>query len=84
MQLNAKLQSPYEVKLSIKARGHAFSSGGPACDLCLTKKLNVEQKQNCWKPVESKENTFLYRHLKKNDTTIKQQGVPKQLEKHSS
>ena len=29
---------PYEVKRSIKARGHAFSSGGQACDLCLTEK----------------------------------------------
>ena len=29
----------YEVKWSIKARGHAFSSGGQACDLCLIEKL---------------------------------------------
>jgi hypothetical protein len=31
----------YEVKWSIKARGHAFSSGGRACDLCLTEKLII-------------------------------------------
>ena len=27
---------PYEIKWSIKARGHTFSSGGRECDLCLT------------------------------------------------
>ena len=32
-------QTPYFVNWSIKARGHAFSSGGRACDLCLTEKL---------------------------------------------
>ena len=31
--------SPYYVNWSIKARGHPFSSGGRACDLCLTEKL---------------------------------------------
>ena len=31
----------YEVKWSIKARGHAFSSGGRAWDLCLTEKLVI-------------------------------------------
>ena len=31
----------YEVKWSIKARGHAFTSGGRACDLCLTEKLII-------------------------------------------
>ena len=32
---------PFEVKWSIKSRGHAFSSGGRACDLCLTEKLVI-------------------------------------------
>ena len=32
---------PYFVNWSIKARGHAFSSGGRACDLCLTEKLII-------------------------------------------
>ena len=45
---------PHFVNWSIKARGHPFSSGGRACDLCLTEKLiilmadqklNVEQKR---------------------------------------
>ena len=31
----------YKVKWSVKARGHAFSSGCRACDLCLTKKLII-------------------------------------------
>ncbi len=31
---------PFEVKWSIKSRGHA-SSGGRACDLCLTEKLVI-------------------------------------------
>ena len=31
----------YEIKWSIKARGHVFSSGGRACDLCLTEKLVI-------------------------------------------
>ena len=30
---------PYEIKWSIKARGHPFASGGNACDLCLTEKM---------------------------------------------
>ena len=34
-------QIKYETKWSIKARGHAFSSGGRACDLCLTEKLVI-------------------------------------------
>ena len=34
-------QIDYEIKWSIKARGHAFSSGGRACDLCLTEKLVI-------------------------------------------
>ena len=29
------------VNWSIKARGHAFSSGGRACNLCLTEKLVI-------------------------------------------
>ena len=33
--------SPYYVNWSIKARGHPFSSGGRACDLCLTEKLVI-------------------------------------------
>ena len=36
----SKKQTPYFVNWSIKARGHAFSSGGRACDLCLTEKQN--------------------------------------------
>ena len=32
---------PHFVNWSIKARGHAFSSGGKACDLCLTEKLTI-------------------------------------------
>ena len=32
---------PYEIKWSIKARGHTFSSGGRECDLCLTEKLVI-------------------------------------------
>ena len=32
---------PYFVNWSIKARGHPFSSGGRACDLCLTEKLVI-------------------------------------------
>ena len=32
---------PYVVDWSIKARGHPFSSGGRACDLCLTEKLII-------------------------------------------
>ena len=32
---------PYEIRWSIKARGHTFSSGGQACDLCLTEKLVI-------------------------------------------
>ena len=33
--------TPYEVKWSIKVRVHAFSSGGRACDMCLTEKLII-------------------------------------------
>ena len=32
---------PYEIKWSIKAKGHTFSSGGRECDLCLTEKLVI-------------------------------------------
>ena len=32
---------PFQVKWSIKSRGHAFSSGGRACDLCLTEKMII-------------------------------------------
>ena len=32
---------PHYVNWSIKAKGHAFSSGGKACDLCLTEKLTI-------------------------------------------
>ena len=32
---------PYEIKWSIKARGHPFASGGNACDLCLTEKMVI-------------------------------------------
>ena len=34
-------KTPHFVNWSIKARGHAFSSGGRACDLCLTEKLVI-------------------------------------------
>ena len=32
---------PHFVNWSIKAKGHSFSSGGRACDLCLTEKLII-------------------------------------------
>ena len=31
----------FDIKWSIKARGHAFASGGKACDLCITEKLII-------------------------------------------
>ena len=34
-------ESPRYVNWSIKARGHAFSSGGRACYLCLSEKLAI-------------------------------------------
>ena len=34
-------ETPHVVDWSIKARGHPFSSGGRACDLCLTEKLTI-------------------------------------------
>ena len=34
-------KTPWFVNWSIKARGHAFSSGGRACDLCLSEKLVI-------------------------------------------
>ena len=58
----ALLQIDYEIKWSIKAKGHAFSSGGRACDLCLTEKLVIltsdqnstwTKEMNCWKYVMS-------------------------------
>ena len=86
-------QTPYFVNWSIKARGHAFSSGGRACDLCLTEKLTI---------LTADQNTMLNRrdellkscrHRRKHllvslfppkkkehpDTTVKQQGEPKQF-----
>ena len=33
--------APFEINWSIKSRGHSFSSGGRACDLCLTEKLVI-------------------------------------------
>ena len=40
--------TPFEIKWSIKAKGHTFSSGSKACDLCLTEKLVIltEDKSN--------------------------------------
>ena len=32
---------PYSIDWSIRARGHAFSSGSKSCDLCLTEKLII-------------------------------------------
>ena len=32
---------PHTVEWSIKSRGHAFSSGSRACDLCLTEKFKI-------------------------------------------
>jgi len=32
---------PYSLKWSIKDKGHAFSSGGRTCDLCLSEKLVI-------------------------------------------
>ena len=86
-------KTPYFVNWSIKARGHAFSSGGRACNLCLTEKLII---------LTADQNTMLNRrdellescrHRRKHllvslfppkkkeppDTTVKQQGEPKRL-----
>ena len=83
---------------SIKARGHAFSSGGKACDLCLTENLTI---------LTADQNTMLNRrdelletcrHRRKHllvslfppkkkeppDTTVKQQGEPKQFKKKNT
>jgi hypothetical protein len=63
---------PHFVNWSIKARGHAFSCGGRACDLCLTEKLVIltadqnsmlNKRDELLKPVDTKENTFLYLYL---------------------
>ena len=32
---------PFNIEWFIKSKGHAFSSGGKACDLCLTEKLII-------------------------------------------
>ena len=32
---------PYKVEWSIIAKGHDFSSGGKACDFCITEKLVI-------------------------------------------
>ena len=32
---------PFEIRWSIKSRGHAFSSGSRSCDLCLCEKLTI-------------------------------------------
>ena len=50
--------------------GHAFLSGGRACDLCLTEKLVIltadqnsmlnKRETNCWKPVYTEENTLKF------------------------
>ena len=39
-QLSSK-NIPYEMKWSIKARAHAFSSGSKKCDLCISEKLAI-------------------------------------------
>ena len=39
-QLSSK-NIPYEIKWSIKARAHAFSSGSKKCDLCISEKLTI-------------------------------------------
>ena len=39
--VHTSFQVPHFVNWSIKARGHAFSSGGWAYDLCLTEKLVI-------------------------------------------
>ena len=39
-QLNSK-NIPYEIKWSIKAKAHAFSSGSKKCDLCISEKLVI-------------------------------------------
>ena len=33
--------SNFEIKWSIHSRGYAFSSGGKACDLCITEKMII-------------------------------------------
>ena len=72
----AWLEPPQKLE-SLYYRGHAFSSGGRACDLCLTEKrviLIADQNSMLNKRdelLETKENTFLYIYLKKEppDTT---------------
>ena len=32
---------PWDIKWSVKARGHPFSSGSDTCDLCITEKLTI-------------------------------------------
>ena len=34
-------KTPFKIEWSIKSKGHAFSSGGKSCDLCLTEKLTI-------------------------------------------
>ena len=31
----------FDIEWSILSRGHAFASGGKACDLCITQKLTI-------------------------------------------
>ena len=34
-------KTPFNIKWSIKAKAHAFSSGGKRCDLCITEKMTI-------------------------------------------
>ena len=34
-------KTPFSIKWSVKAKAHAFSSGGKRCDLCITEKMVI-------------------------------------------
>ena len=56
----------YEVRCSIKAWGHTFSSGGRSCDLCLTEKWVILTKDQHIMPNKRDELLETCRHCKKN------------------
>ena len=80
---------PYKVKWSIKTRGHAFSNGGHACDLCLTEKLviltadqntTLNRRDELLETCRHQRKHLLISLFKKEKppaTTIKQRGVTK-------
>ena len=84
--LNFTQHYPHIFNLQNGGLGHAFSSGGRACDLCLTEKLVIlKADQNSMlnkRPVDTKEKTFLYLYLgplakRKPLTPPSSNGVPK-------